>query len=63
MWPRPLVATSNLCGYLIYIFLENYECMYIRTYVRDLQYSTLCVLCITATKLLDTILYHDTEGN
>ena len=29
---------------------------------RDLQYSTFCVSCITATKLLDTILYHDTVG-
>ena len=29
---------------------------------RDLRYSTFCVSCITATKLLDTILYHNTIG-
>jgi len=32
-------------------------------YNRDLQYSAYWVSHITATKLLDTILYHDTKFN
>ena len=31
--------------------------------VRDLRYSTLCLSHITATKLLNSVLYHDTEEN